>query len=152
MADFVISVVGDVLRHVPVEVLKRSDVCGVAGIRIIIVVHLPAKLVVLLPQIRLDKLNSGSKAPAGKAAAPATPTPLKNERRRTTRCQFVRTSSICGDAIPISWVAPVGSFLSFTSSAPFLCNVTSHFVRHAHEGVPSTTLTCQDCALFREFS
>jgi len=49
MADLVIGVVGDVLRHVPIELLERGDVGWVSGIRIVIVVDLSAELVVLLP-------------------------------------------------------------------------------------------------------
>jgi hypothetical protein len=61
MADFVVSVVGDVLRHISVEILERSDVVRIAGVRIVIVIDLSAKLVVLLPKFRLDKLDRGGK-------------------------------------------------------------------------------------------
>ena len=57
MADLVVGVVGDVLRHVAVEILECGDVIRVSGIRIVIVVDLSAELVVLLPQISLDKLD-----------------------------------------------------------------------------------------------
>ena len=49
MADLVVSVVGDVLRHISVEILERSDVGRIARIRIVIVIDLSAKLIVLLP-------------------------------------------------------------------------------------------------------
>ncbi len=50
MAHLVVRVVGDVLRHVAVEVLKRRDVSGVFAVD-------AAELVVLLPEIRLDDLR-----------------------------------------------------------------------------------------------
>jgi len=110
VADLVVGVVGDVLRHVAVKVLKRSDVSGVAAID-------AAELVVLLPEIGLDDLRCGeklqdrniaarepapgiapaartpaltpvaSRAPAGSIAV-AMPTPLRNERRRITLRQW----------------------------------------------------------------
>src|SRR5216683_7673606 len=54
MAHLVVRVVGDVLRHVAVEVLKGRDVSGVSAVD-------AAELVVLLPEIRLDDLRRGEK-------------------------------------------------------------------------------------------
>ena len=62
MADLVVCVVRDVLRHVPVEILEGRDVGGVSGVRIVVVVHLSAELVVLLPQISLDKFDGRRKS------------------------------------------------------------------------------------------
>jgi hypothetical protein len=114
MADFVVGVVGDVLRHVGVEILECRDAGRVSGVRIIVVIYGSPKLVVLLPQVSFYELGSRSKSqegriafgqflvavannlPACSAAAPATPTPCRNERRWMTRRHFVVTSSDSG--------------------------------------------------------
>ena len=50
MAELVVGVVGDVLRHVAVEVLQRRHVGRVTAVH-------AAELVVLLPEVALDQLN-----------------------------------------------------------------------------------------------
>jgi len=65
MADLVIGVVGDVLRHVSIELLKRVYVSRVSSIRVVIVVDRSAELVVLLPQIGLDKFDCRGKSENG---------------------------------------------------------------------------------------
>ncbi len=61
MTDFVVCVIGDVLWHVSVEIFERCDIVRVSGIGIVIVVNLSAELVVLLPQISLNKLDRRGK-------------------------------------------------------------------------------------------
>jgi hypothetical protein len=51
----VLGVVGDVLRHVAVEVLERCNVGGVAAVD-------PPELVVLLPEVGLDDLGGRREA------------------------------------------------------------------------------------------
>src|SRR5207244_6827133 len=55
VAYLVVGVVGDVLRHVAVKVLQRSNVGLVSAVY-------TSELVVLLPEIGLDELRRGEKA------------------------------------------------------------------------------------------
>src|SRR4029077_1103931 len=55
VAHLVVGVVGDVLGHVAVEVLKRGHVGSVASVD-------SAKLVVLLPEIGLEYLGGGEES------------------------------------------------------------------------------------------
>jgi hypothetical protein len=61
VAELVVGVVGDVLRHVPVEVRQRRHVARVAAV-------CAPELVVLLPQIAFDQLGSGQEAQDGDVA------------------------------------------------------------------------------------
>ncbi len=61
MADFVIGVVGDILRHVAIKVLKRSDVCWVSRIWLIVLIYRASELVVLLPEIGLYEFDGQCK-------------------------------------------------------------------------------------------
>lgn len=57
MADFVIGVVGDILRHVAIEVLERGDVCGISWIWLIVFIYRASELIVLLPEIGLYEFD-----------------------------------------------------------------------------------------------
>jgi hypothetical protein len=52
VADLVVGVIGDVLRHIAVEVRQRGDVRRIATVH-------SSELVVLLPEVALDQLGRG---------------------------------------------------------------------------------------------
>ena len=55
MAELVVGVIGDVLRHVAVEVRERGHVRRVAAVH-------STELVVLLPEVALDELRRGEES------------------------------------------------------------------------------------------
>jgi len=77
MADLVVGVVGDVLRHVAVKHTQPGLVARVGRL-------LASELGVLLPEIRLEELGRGEESENGNVA-PAASTPLLRNMRRLAR-------------------------------------------------------------------
>src|SRR4029077_16833921 len=61
MTNLVIGVVGDILRHVAIKVLKCSHGCWISRIRLIVLVYRASELVVLLPEISLNQFDGQRK-------------------------------------------------------------------------------------------
>jgi hypothetical protein len=103
VAALVVGVVGDVLGHVPVEVLERRDVGGVAAVH-------AAELRVLLPQVGLEQLRRGqepqdggvaAREPAGVGERGGRSQRASGERRRAGGADAQQEPAPADDLVPV---------------------------------------------------
>jgi hypothetical protein len=57
VADLVVGVVGNILRHIAIEILQRGNISWIPGIGIVVMIYDASEFVILLPQIGLNELD-----------------------------------------------------------------------------------------------
>jgi hypothetical protein len=57
VADLVVGVIGNILRHIAIEILQGGNIRWIPGIGIVVMIYDASEFVILLPQIGLNELD-----------------------------------------------------------------------------------------------